>query len=252
MAAATTRVAVSTTPWGDDKIERVTQYASGTIYYPGEMMCIDSAGAAQHGADTAGLKFDGINAESNRIQVFSTDTEGRKIKIERPWRFQMAIASAAAGDEGKPLYIVDNQTVGYAAAVTNFILVGWVEQVLSATAVSIRPVWSGGSKLYQRSLSLISANGAVAARAEQTYVVTKAGVAAMTLAAPTATTDDGLTITITSNTANAHTLTATGLLQCGTASVNVATFAAQAGAGLTLMAYQGKWNVLASVGITFS
>ena len=73
-----------------------------------------------------------------------------------------------------------------------------------------------------------------------------------TLAAPTATTDDGIVITVTSNTANAHTIQATGLLQTGTASVNLATFAAQPGAGLTLMAYQGKWNVLSSVGITFS
>jgi hypothetical protein len=34
--------------------------------------------------------------------------------------------------------------------------------------------------------------------------------------------------------------------------VNLATFAAFAGAGLTLMAYNGTWNVIASVGITFS
>lgn len=84
------------------------------------------------------------------------------------------------------------------------------------------------------------------------YIVTKAGVDAMTLAAPTATTDDGIVITITSATANAHTLTATGLLQTGTANVNTATFAAQKGAGLSLMAYQAKWQVTSAVGITFS
>jgi hypothetical protein len=104
----------------------------------------------------------------------------------------------------------------------------------------------------QQLITAISANSAVAVTPSSTYVVTKAGVCAMTLAAPTATTHDGVTITITSNTANAHTLTATGLLQTGSASVNVATFAAQAGAGLTLIAYQGKWNVLSSTGITFS
>ena len=93
---------------------------------------------------------------------------------------------------------------------------------------------------------------AISPHTPHTYVVTKAGVDAMTLAAPTATTDDGLVIAITSSTANAHTLTATGLLQTGTASVNLATFAAQKGAGLTLMAYQGKWQVMSSVGITFS
>ena len=98
----------------------------------------------------------------------------------------------------------------------------------------------------------LSVNGAIPPHTGHTYVITKAGVLADTLAAPTAGTDDGIEITVTSNTANAHTITATGLLQTGTASVNVATFAAQPGAGLTLMAYGGKWNVLASVGITFS
>ena len=101
-------------------------------------------------------------------------------------------------------------------------------------------------------VTLSGAADAIPPHVPHTYVVTKAGVDAMTLAAPTATTDDGLIIVVTSNTANAHTITATGLLQTGTASVNVATFAAQKGAGVTLMAYQGKWNVLSSVGITFS
>lgn len=106
--------------------------------------------------------------------------------------------------------------------------------------------------LQSTSPSLLSASGAIPPHSGHTYVVTKAGIAALTLAAPTAGVDDGIEITITSNTAYAHTLTATGLLGTGTASVNVATFAAQLGAGLTLMAYGGKWLVQASVGITFS
>lgn len=99
---------------------------------------------------------------------------------------------------------------------------------------------------------LSGSTDAVPTTVSTTYIVTTAGVDAMTLAAPTATTYDGTIITISSTTTNAHTLTATGLLQTGTASVNVATFAAQKGAGLTLLAYQGKWQVLSSVGITFS
>jgi hypothetical protein len=98
----------------------------------------------------------------------------------------------------------------------------------------------------------LAVNGAVNPHNPATYVITKAGVLADTLAAPTATTDDGVILTFTSNTANAHTITATGLFQTGTASVNLATFAANAGAGFTAMAYQGKWNVLYSIGVTFS
>lgn len=98
----------------------------------------------------------------------------------------------------------------------------------------------------------LSVNGAIPAHVSHTYSITKAGVLADTLAAPTSGADDGLEIIITSTTAFAHTLTATGLLATGTASVNVATFAAFAGAGLTLMALGGKWQVVCSVGITFS
>ena len=81
------------------------------------------------------------------------------------------------------------------------------------------------------------------------YVITAGSAQALTLAAPLA---DGITITIKSATAFAHTLTATGLLQTGTAAVNVATFAAFAGAGLTLVSFGGKWQVSAQAGITFS
>ena len=98
----------------------------------------------------------------------------------------------------------------------------------------------------------ISSSGAVNPFLPGTYVIVKNGVASLTFGAPMAGADDGNEIVITSTTANQHTLTATGLLQTGSSSVNTATFAAQPGAGLTLMAYQGKWYIMASVGITFS
>ena len=104
-------------------------------------------------------------------------------------------------------------------------------------------------------LVALTASGAVSV-VGATNFITKAGVAALTLAAPvagsTGTGQDGTIITFLSTTAYAHTITATGLLQTGSASVNVATFAAYAGASLTLVAYNGKWIVLSAVGITFS
>lgn len=84
------------------------------------------------------------------------------------------------------------------------------------------------------------------------YQINKAGVLADTLAAPVALTDDGKMIRIMSNTANAHTITATGLYQSGSASVNLATFAAFAGAQMQLMALNAKWVVMGSVGVTFT
>lgn len=98
----------------------------------------------------------------------------------------------------------------------------------------------------------IAASGAINPHLPGRYVITKAGVAALTLAAPTPGTDDGVMIEVISSTANAHTLTATGLLKTGSASVNEATYAAFAGANLILQAYQGAWYVSSMIAITFS
>jgi hypothetical protein len=100
---------------------------------------------------------------------------------------------------------------------------------------------------------LLSGSGAVPAHSAQRYIITLASAASLTLAAPTVTTDDGNTITIISNTAFAHTLTATGLFNSGvSAAVNLATFAAFKGATIVLMAYQGRWDVVSLNGVVMS
>lgn len=84
------------------------------------------------------------------------------------------------------------------------------------------------------------------------YVVKTAGVDAMTLGAPTAGEDDSTMISVVSDTLNAHTITATGLFANGTALKTTATFAAFRGAGLLLRAFNGVWQVIYSVGVTFT
>jgi len=140
MANTTVRVAMATTPWGDDKVERDLD-STAAIYYPGAMMALNASGVAVKADNTAGLRFDGINCESVRIEVFSSDTVARRVKVERPWRFVMAIAAAVAGDEGKPVYALYDNEVAYSTS--NSLLVGWVDKVLSATSVLIRPAWAG-------------------------------------------------------------------------------------------------------------
>lgn len=98
----------------------------------------------------------------------------------------------------------------------------------------------------------VTASGAIPVRPGFDYVITKAGVAAMTLAAPTAGTDDGTTHTISSASAFAHTITATGLFQTGTASVNTVTFPAFAGGCVTVKAYNGKWLIESGNGVSLS
>lgn len=128
----------------------------------------------------------------------------------------------------------------------------WIDTTSNTTRI-----WNGLAwvQAVLPAIALQAASGAIAVTSK-TNVITKAGVAAMTLAAPTsgagAAGQDGMLMVVTSNTAFAHTVTATGLFQCGTAAVNLATFAAFAGAGFIAVAYAGKWNIISSTAITFS
>lgn len=78
------------------------------------------------------------------------------------------------------------------------------------------------------------------------YVIKTPGINAMTLAAPRVGIDDNLSINIWSDTLFVHTLTTVALLANGAALANVATFKAFKGSGLTLRAFNGVWQVLAS------
>ena len=101
------------------------------------------------------------------------------------------------------------------------------------------------NQLNQNEVTLASASGAITI-APGTVVITKTGsLAAMTLAAPTAA-QNGLILRVTSATAFAHTITATGLIDDGVTggSKTTVTFAAFAGATCELMAYEGKWHTV--------
>ena len=81
--------------------------------------------------------------------------------------------------------------------------------------------------------------------------LTKAGVAAMTLAAPIAGTDDGKMLYIIAATANAHTVTiANGLSGVG-AGADVGTFGGAVGDRVVLVAYNGIWYPVVNINVTF-
>jgi hypothetical protein len=84
------------------------------------------------------------------------------------------------------------------------------------------------------------------------YMVNTGSADLMTLAAPVSGVDDGLSISIYSNTAFAHTLTSTGNFQTGGTATGVLTFAAHAGAGVLLRAYQGKWQIIGNNLVTLT
>jgi hypothetical protein len=84
------------------------------------------------------------------------------------------------------------------------------------------------------------------------YIVDTGQADLMTLAAPTAEVDDGLSIAIYSDTNFAHTVTATSLFANGTALKTTATFAAFRGAGMILRAIDGVWHIVSSTAVTFT
>lgn len=206
---------------------------------------------------TAGMQFIGVSQETsdNTNGVAGTivydpiNLKNSFIRIQRMGIFAFNQSGITQASVGLPVYFSDDNTVTLTAGA---ILAGTIVAIDEANTVAWVDIENATLSTSRAGLQAISASGAVAPRVAANYVITKAGVAALTLAAPTSGTDDGLQIVITSGTAFAHTLTATGLLNTGSASVNVATFAAFAGAGLTLVAYAGKWNVLSSTGITFT
>jgi hypothetical protein len=100
----------------------------------------------------------------------------------------------------------------------------------------------------QDTATAAAADGAIAVKTGL-VAVTKAGVAALTLAAPTATTDDGKVLTVISTTANAHTITTPAGKLNG---LHIATFGGAIGDSVTLVAYQGVWYTRATRNVVIS
>jgi hypothetical protein len=99
----------------------------------------------------------------------------------------------------------------------------------------------------QLPVQTISADGAVTLVAGGIVKVTKAGVCAMTLAAPAG---DGALLIVTSDTANAHTLTVTG--GAGGAGQDVGTFGGAINDSCTLVSAGSEWHVVSTRNVTFA
>lgn len=103
-------------------------------------------------------------------------------------------------------------------------------------------------------IATIGQDGAIPIPSKNTiYNINKATAAALTLAAPTPAMN-GLRVTLTSQTAVAHIVTATALLAGGVTGspLTTATFGAFKGASVALVAENGLWNVLGLQGVALS
>ena len=102
--------------------------------------------------------------------------------------------------------------------------------------------------------SSIGADGAVdvaTLTGDTTIVITKATAAALTIAAPSKV-QDTLKLTLLSATAFAHVVTYTAGFYGDTTGSDTATFAAKAGASVTLIARAGTWAVYATANVTIA
>jgi hypothetical protein len=168
-----------------------------------------------------------------------------RIKTAEGTRKMVAAAAISAGST------VYGAASGKVSSVANENIEGVAMEAASADGDVIEVLTI--NQPVRNTVTLASANGAIAI-APGTVVITKTGsLAAMTLAAPTAA-QNGTILRVTSATAFAHTVTATSLIDDGVTggSKTTATFAAFAGASMELMAYEGKWHTLTLKGVTIS
>ncbi len=105
------------------------------ILYTGALCCVDSNGELVAGADTAAYDFAGVYYGD---KIDNTD-DGYSAIVDKRSEFQVAIGSAAAGDVGKNVYLLDDNTVGYYAASTNKVYVGRVSAYVSSTLIWVDP-----------------------------------------------------------------------------------------------------------------
>jgi hypothetical protein len=101
-------------------------------------------------------------------------------------------------------------------------------------------------------LQVLGASGAVVIK-PSTVIITKAGVAALTIADP-ATSDNGCIMRFISATAQAHTLdnsAGSGFNAAGGGG-DVGTFGGAKGDGITILAYAGDWYVIDKTNVTLA
>lgn len=117
---------------------------------------------------------------------------------------------------------------------------------------SYSPIDPASISLINPATIVYSADGAITTDS-QNAIITKGSVAAMTLAAPS-TNQNSNEICIINNTAFAHVITLTGLLDDGVTggSKNTITLGAFVGSSATLVAYNLKWKLKAKTVATIA
>jgi hypothetical protein len=134
--------------------------ADNVKIYKGSIVCRDTSGYANVGADTANFAFLGI-AEEDVDNTTSGHTAGRYwIRVRSGEVFTLPTSGAAQSWVGTNIYVTDSGTVSNSS--TNFIQVGVCTRYNSATSIDVFvphvPSWAQEAKNFSSPQTITSAN----------------------------------------------------------------------------------------------
>lgn len=250
MSNATKRGNVGTTPFGDYET-LFGAVSTAQVFYPNALAGVNASGYLDKLDDTALKKYAGVT-DGVQNEVLSGGSNGDVlIPVKQPRFITLAFSSIALTDLGRVVYASDDQT-GSLTPGSYGNAIGRLVYRISATS-GVVELFRMGEAECGTPLQILSADGAVPIK-RSTCIITKAGVAALTLADPTADAHDGVEMTFISATANAHTLSnaAGSGFNAGGAGTDVGTFGGAKGDGITVVAYQGKWYVKTKTNVTLA
>ena len=117
---------------------RAFPMAATALVLAGCLACLNTSDQLVDGADTAGLRFAGVVREYVDNSDGAAGDEDGEVWTEG--EFALAGTGFAAGDVGKTVFLLDNQTVGLAdaAGVDQMIPVGVITEVVSSTEVWVQ------------------------------------------------------------------------------------------------------------------
>ncbi len=265
MANATARVGRTFRSYRDEILTHsYGTVSSKTQLYITAMLGL-SAGYLAKFDDTASMKFFGLVNEKDGNPFVPTTgaasgTAGDgtlDVDVRQPPAFELAISGVAITDIGRRVYAVDDQTGTLDPSTTVYAnLIGTVKDLVyamdRATPVSgyalVSPTYNVANG---EQIQIASASGAVNIKAS-TVVLTKAGVAVMTINDPTSGTQDGLVMKFISSTSQAHTVSNAAGSGWNNGGGNTATFGGAKGDGFTAIAFGGKWLVVVAKNVSFA
>lgn len=129
--------------WAEYKVKGTTKI------YAGSQVCLSALGYAIPATDTAGLVYVGVSRDY--VDNLLGSDGDKYVRVWNGDRVEMTIVGAAITDVGRPVWIVDDQTVGF---VKGNVLAGIIGEYVSATSVYVDVVPAVQARPIQAILSI--------------------------------------------------------------------------------------------------